>query len=171
MSEDLPKRRDRKAYLRAWYLRNREKEVASALARKREKLVSMNAMEYALYAQARRKEGKITRLRRDLKRACDPDFDATYRQKKAAQSAEYRAAVKADPERLAKQREVKKLAMRRRRAGVKGSPSKTATVGKVKKVMPVKKPGVRVCRKFAAAQKFAQIVTGLTLDVQAVRWG
>jgi hypothetical protein len=153
--------RDRKAYLLQWYLKNRESEIKSACQRKRAKLDSMSDLEYAVYLQGRKKEGRITRLRRDVKRACDPETDQAYRARKAMQSKVWRERLKADPVRSEQQRLKKQQRMQRLRAGLAGEATQKSTVFKIKEVRSRPPPkGPSMPAGFKAAQKFAQIFCG-----------
>lgn len=161
MSTELPKLRDRKAYYREWYLKHAQTERAKAIERKHQSIQSMTEDQRKAWLEARKKEGKITRLRRDVLRACNAEFDQAYRLKRAAQKKAYRAKLESEPERLEKYREARNLAQRRRRAGIKFTPTKATSICKIKKAMPAQKTSLRVCPKFSAAQKYAQIMTGL----------
>ena len=153
--------RDRKAYLRQWYLKNRETEIAAACQRKRERLATMSDLEYAVYLQGRKKEGRITRLRRDVKRACDSETDQAYRARKAMQSKVWRERLKADPVRSEQQQLKKQQRMRRLRAGLAGEATQKITAFKIKAVKAKKAPrGPTIPAGFKAAQKFAQLFCG-----------
>jgi hypothetical protein len=161
MSTNPSKPRDRKAYYRRWYLKHAASERAKANERKHERNQSMTEDQRKAWLESRKKEGKITRLRRDVLRACDAEFDQAYRLKRAEQKKAYREKLKSEPDRLEKYREAKKLAQQRRRAGIKGAASKIVTICKIKKAMPAQKTSLPVCPKFSVAQKYAQIMTGL----------
>jgi hypothetical protein len=160
--------RDRKAYLRTWYLANRESEIKKAIERKKIRLANMGPVEALVQKLRDRIDWRVDKLRRDIRRT----YDLEYRQRCKIKSREYEerymTKLRSDPERLAKwnaRRAAKVRAYRERKKT--GDLRKTKTfepinVRVINEPRPDKIKKNRLPRSpkgFKAAQKLAKIMT------------
>jgi len=92
--------RDRKAYLRTWYLANRESEIKKAIERKKIRLANMGPVEALVQKLRDRIDWRVEKLRRDIRKTYDPAYLESCKVKRRAHEKTYLAKLKADPERF-----------------------------------------------------------------------
>lgn len=166
MSTQSP--RDRKAYLREWYLANRESEIKKACDRKKKKMESMNEVQRLAYRLLQRFDWPVEKLRRDIRKTYDPAYLEACRAKKRVFEKTYQEKLKTDPERFEHWKAKHAARVRDYRERKKsGDLRKTKTfepigvrVVDVEPLEKIKKSRLpRSPKGFKAAQKLAKIMT------------